>query len=211
MPGDPLQPPFHPRLGPEETFWAEVIRYEVDSWNPHSLPRRFRPPSKRSAGRWWGSLPQLAAVCVLLVLVLAALSGLHSNVAGVRDNVAGVHPAANQAGRGRGRAPASRDARPSLPSQGASPTRTGTTPNGTSSPGDFQLGMASGPRTISPAATAEPPVPTSSPPNLPVPSGRIPRVPRLSPPAPPVAQPGARASDEKAGSAGRWEPSSTQR
>jgi hypothetical protein len=203
MPRDPTHTSSSPRFDPEEALWAEIIRYEVDSWNPRWLPPRFQPHSSRRGGRWWGSLPQVVAVCVL-VLVVAALSGFNSNVAGVRDNLTGIHPAANHAGRGHGGAPAFRDThRPSRSSGPASSTRTGSNPAATSSPPTSQLGTASGPRTISPAPSAEPPMPTSSPPDLPAPPSRIPRLPQLSPPPFRGAQPVRLSPDARAGSAGR--------
>jgi hypothetical protein len=210
MPRDPTHTSSGPHFDPEEALWAEIIRYEVDSWNPRWLPHRFQPRSRRGGGRWAGSLPQVVAVCVL-VLVVAALSGFNGNIAGVRDNLIGIHPAANHAGRGHGGAPAFRDTlRPSRSSGLASSARTGSTPTGAPSPATSPLGTASGPRMISPAASAEPPMPTSSPPDLPVPSARTPRLPQVSPPPPPAAQPGGFSPDERAGSAGRRERSPGQ-
>jgi hypothetical protein len=208
MPRDPIHTPSVPSLDPDEALWAEIIRYELDSWNPRSLAPRFHPASSRSSARGWGHLPRVVAVCVL-VLMVAALGGFNSNVAGVRDNLAGIHPAANHAGRGGSGAPASRDARRRPGSSGvASSARTVPTPASALPPGASALGLASGPRAITPAPTTEPPTPT--PPDLPVPSARTPRLPRLSPPARPVAQPGNLSPDERAGSAGRPEPSRGQ-
>ena len=201
MPRDPIDTRPVPSLDPDDAAWAEIIRYELDSWNPRSLAPRFHPDSSRVSARGWGHLPRVVAVCVLVVMVVA-LGGFNSNVAGVRDNLAGIHPAPNHAGRGHGGTPASRDAhRPPRSSGVASSARTGPTPASALPPGGSALGLASGPRAITPPPSTD--VPTPTPADLPIPSARTPRLPQLSPPPFRGAQPVRLSPDARAGSAGR--------
>jgi hypothetical protein len=200
-PGQPLDP----RFDPEEALWSELIRCEIDSWNPRRLPARFRPRNPRPGGAFWGSLPLVVAVCVL-ILVVAGLASLSNGVGGVLNTLSGVRPDGAPGGRGPGPSataqyPAAASgagvaASSARTSQAAAPTPTERGQEAGQDAGQ-DAGTASGPRTNPPPPTPEPPAPTPFVPPLPSPLPTIPGVPPLATPAMSAQPPAVLSADQQ--------------
>jgi hypothetical protein len=170
--------PSSSRFDAEETLWAEIIRCEIDSWNPRRLPARFQPGNPPESHRFRATLP--LAVAAWLILLLAALTGLSTNVGGVLQNLAGVRAATTPGTPGQLADPATRNTRQPLRSNRSRSSPGPSSPvTAGASPAGAPLGTASAPRTNSPAAGAQPPLPTTPPPPTP---GDFPR----PPPSPPL-------------------------
>jgi hypothetical protein len=166
----------------EEALWAEIIRCEIDSWNPRRLPARFQPGTPQPSHRFRGTLP--AAFAVWLILLLAALTGLSSNVGVVLQNLAGVRAASPPAGAGQLADPAKGSGRqPSRYNRSRSSPGPSAQATAGAGPAGAPMGAASAPRTGSPAPGAQPPLPTAWPSDLTAPTpGDF----RRPPPSPPL-------------------------
>jgi hypothetical protein len=175
--------PSNPGFEAEEALWAEIIRREIDSWNPRRLPARFQPGNPQRPGRFWGTPP--LALAVWLILLLTALTGLSSNAAGVLQKLAGVRETTAPSTPGQRAGLATRSARqPPHPNRSRSSPRPTSPGTAGASPAGAPLGTASAPRTTSPAPGTQPPLPTTSPARLTEPS---PGDPHLPSPAPPLS------------------------
>jgi hypothetical protein len=164
----------------EEALWAEIIRCEIDSWNPRRLPARFQPGTAQPSHRFRGTLP--AAFAVWLILLLAALTGLSSNVGGVLQNLAGVRAASPAGTAGQLADPATGSGRqPSRYNRSHNSPRPSATATAGASAAGAPMGTASPPRTSSPAPGAQPPLPTALPSDLTAPTPGDPRRPPPSP------------------------------
>jgi hypothetical protein len=160
--------PSSSRHDAEEALWAEIIRFEIDSWNPRRLPARFQPGTPQPSHRFRGTLP--AAFAVWLILLLAALTGLSSNVGGVLQNLAGVRAASPPGTAGQLADPATGSGRqPSRYNRSHSSPRPSALATANTGPAGAPTG-ASSPRTSSPAPGAQPPLPTATPSDLTAPT-----------------------------------------
>jgi Na+-transporting methylmalonyl-CoA/oxaloacetate decarboxylase gamma subunit len=73
------RPYAHDQPDQDEELWTELISSEMDAWQPHRLPRAFRP--RRRMGRLDRRLLTLMAVAVVLaVLALAVFAGVSRGV-----------------------------------------------------------------------------------------------------------------------------------
>ena len=152
--------PSSSRHDAEEALWAEIIRFEIDSWNPRRLPARFQPGTPQPSHRFRGTLP--AAFAVWLILLLSALTGLSSNVGGVLQNLAGVRAASPPGTAGQLADPATGSGRqPSRYNRSHSSPRPSALATANTGPAGAPTG-ASSPRTSSPAPGAQPPLPTAT-------------------------------------------------
>jgi hypothetical protein len=154
--------PSNPGFDAEEALWAEIIRSEIDSWNPRRLPPRFQPGIPQGGSRVWETRP--LALAVWLILLLTALTGLSSNAGGVLQKLAGIRQttAPSTPGQRAGLATTStrQPAHPNRARGSPLPSSPGTAG---ASPAGAPLGTASAPRTTSPAPGTQSPLPTASP------------------------------------------------
>jgi len=194
-------------LGREEALWAEIIRCELDSWRPRSLPARFRPGVQRPHPPFWGSLPLVVAACVLL-LTIATFANVTSDVNGVLHHLGGIRelPVPGSTGVGpptghQGRGPAGRSG--SL----ASSARTSSLPASGPSPHIARVGTASEPRTTAPSPSAQGPAPLPSPPAPPSSPSSPQSVPPMATPSTPVNPPAGLSAGQPPGAGGNPVPS----
>jgi hypothetical protein len=150
-------------LGREEALWAEIIRCEVDSWRPRRLPERFRPGPRPRRAPVWGSLPLVAAAC-LVVLTVATFANVSTGVGGVLHHLGGIRPLPVP-GSQSGEPPAGYHGhRPAAGSHGVASSPRTSKAAGLPSPHIARVGTASEPRTTAPSPSAPTAVPLPSPP-----------------------------------------------
>jgi hypothetical protein len=166
-------------LGREEALWAEIIRCEVDSWRPRRLPPRFRHGQRPRRAPVWGSLPLVAAAC-LIVLTVATFANVSIGVGGVLHHLGGFRPLPVP-GSTSGEPPAGDHGhRPAGGPGGVASSARTSKAAGLASPHIARVGTASEPRTTAPSPSAQTPVPL---PSLPPPPTMAPS-PAAVPPLP---------------------------
>lgn len=185
----------------EQRFWSELIRAELDSWEPRSLPVSFTPRSAPTHPDH-RLIPVLAIVLMLVLVAIAMLSdvprGLVSTVLQIRRShpvgtpwqrlPATTAPPEPSDAAARGRLPTATPAesapRPGGPAATSGPGSTPGTPGVRPGPGP------GGGLPGAPAAPVAPPVspslPLDTPPLPPPPQPSVPPLPSPSPPQLPL-------------------------